>query len=612
VALIPTTTEITEMDGIAVKGETFRVRGRVVDRYGSGVSGAYVTVHLKIDKAEDAPVVGSGWTENGWFDITCEVSRDIEVGDYHAVARSWGTATHDGSRSNSKIRIVAETAILLSAPGRVMVGMEFLVSGRLVEKATGAGVGLQGVEVRCGASVQRKRTDNDGSFAARFSLPTPDNHVLSAFFAGSDYYLSSSSDRTVEVVRPYILPLTGDRLARGERAAISGTVPVGGLVVRVSLDDRSVETTSGDGGSFSAEIQIPALRPLGATAVTYTLPAVPFSVSQQVAVCARTFVGLSAPATAEPREELIITASLKDDLGTPVQDAWLTLRHAGGSLRANTDASGTAVFRFTAPSEPGQLGFTVSFEGTGPYLSSENAGTVALAAPPAVLPLASIALLAAVIPTVTAVALLLRRRKKPKAEPAKDARKLAAREELSLKIEFPQVKGPFPDVWGVGEPMRVSVRLERGGKPVGETALRVAIDGKWEEVRTSASGEWSTECKFDRGTHGITTEYAKGKTKLRAEREVRVVDYKEEVVGIFNSVLGSFREQGIDTEGDFAPREVQREAEKKVEGVDKKALDELVSVFEVANYSTHEVGRKEYERAYISSRSVLGPGGGPT
>jgi hypothetical protein len=386
-------------------------------------------------------------------------------------------------------------------------------------------------------------------------------------------------------------------------------------VVQISLDNISVETTSTGEASFAAEVQIPASRPLGAATVTYILPAVPFSRSQEVAVCARTFVGFNAPTTAEPGKGLGITASLKDDLGNPVPDAWLTLGYAEGSLRAKTDASGTAAFQLTAPSRSGPLEFAVSFEGSGPYLSSESAGVVALVAPAAGLPVPIVLLAAAVIvPAVAAVALVLRRkRKKPKAEPAeaKKVQKLAARGGMSVGIEFPHVKEPFPDVWGAREPMRVSVRLERGGRPVEGAALRVAIDGEEKEVRTSASGEWSTECKFDKGTHRITVEYAEGKTKLKAEREVRVVDYREEVVGMFNSVVGSFRERGIDTGGDFAPREVQREAEKKIEGIDRKALDELVGVFEIANYSTHEIGRKEYEQAYLSSQSVLSSAGGP-
>lgn len=612
---IPTRTEVTEVDATGVKGGTFRVKGRVVDENGVGVGGVRVMVYLKKDKTENAPPCGSGVTENGGFAITCEVSKDVEVGDYHVVAHSLGNQTYGESWSDPKIKIVSGTSLSLSGPNRVLTGMEFSIGGRLAENVTGKGVGSQKVKVRLGTSVREEPTDGSGNFEADFSLPEADNYTVSASFGGSIYYLASSCEYAVEAVPPDVVPTTSENLLRGEKARLSGVVPVENIAVRIYLDNELVaETVSGTGGAFGAENLIPSSRPLGRAVVSYTLPDVTFSESQDVLVCARTFVGYDAPGEAEPGKVIEIAGNLRDDLGTPLPDVWLKLRYAGGELQAKTDNAGVASFEFTVPSELKEnLEFTLSFEGSGFYLPSENAVSLALAGWPPPSEAADWGWLGVALPAVggaIAAALLLRKKRKARAKAKPTAAERAPVRGLGLEVGFPEIKEPFPDVWGVGDPLRISFRLTREGKPVGGAALRVKIDGEEREVRTPASGGWSEEHKFEKGTHKVAVEYAEGKAKLRAEREVRIVNYREEIVGIFNSLLGSFRERGIDAEGDFTPREVQRGAEAKIEGLDRKALDELVGIFEVANYSLREVGRREYERAYLSSQSVLRSAGG--
>jgi len=613
-ALIPTLTEITKIDSAVVKGGTFRVAGRVVDLSGSGIDGVRVLVYLMKQKGENAPPCGYGLTENGRFDITCEVPKEVEVGDYYVVAHSLGNEVYADSWSDPMIRVVSETSLLLSAPSRVLVGEEFTVRGRLVERLTGAGVASQRVDINFGSTSLSATTGSDGSFQIGVTPSLPDNYLILASFGGSGFYLPSSAEKTVEVVEPYINPAPVRNLIRGEVASVSGEVPIDGLAVRIFLDNQKVaEVASASGGSFAASFEVAGSHPLGNAALVYLLPEYSISRQQDVAVCARTSVELSAPSEAATGERIAVVGVLRDDTGAPIAGKPLTLRCGDTSLQSLTDASGNAEFQLEVPGGREELELSVSFSGSDFFVPSENAVKIAVRKGGLPVPL-FVAVASGAVPLAVAVVIIRRRRggsgkggrgRKPAGAEVPKRRTRVSKGGMSLEVAFPSIKEPFPEVWGVGEPFRISVRLKRRGKPVKGT-IRVSIDGERKEVRLPPSGEWNTERKFDKGTHKVAVEYTAGKTKLVAEREVRVVDYREEVVRMFNSVIASLREEGIDAKGDFTPREIQREAQARIKKIDGEALDELIGIFEVANYSLHEIGREEYEAAYLSSKAVLG------
>jgi transglutaminase-like putative cysteine protease len=605
---IPTMTEITEVDSTVLKGGTFRVVGRVVDQNGNEVNGVRVVIYLMKQKGENAPQRGYGLTENGRFDITCEVPKEVEVGDYYVVAHSLGNEMYADSWSDPMIKVVSETSLLLTAPSRALVGKEFVVKGRLVEKLTGAGVTSQRVDMNFGSTSLSATTGSNGSFQIRITSSLPENCLILASFGGSSFYLPSSAEKTVEVVEPYINPVAVRNLTRGEVANVSGEVPIEGLVVQIFLDNQKVaEVASTSGGSFATSFEVTSSHTLGKATLVYLLPEYSLSRQQDVAVCARTSVELSAPSEATAGEKVVVVGVLRDDTGAPIAGKSLTLKCGDTSLQSLTDDNGGAEFQLEVPGGHEELELSVSFPGSDFYIPSENTVKIAVRQGGLPVPLFVAAVSGAVAFAVAVV--LLRRRKgrrgKKPAEVEVPKRRRVSEGGMSLEVVFPSIKEPFPDVWGAGEPFRISVRLKKRGKPM-EGTIRVGIDGERKEVRLPASGEWNTERKFDKGTHKVAVEYTAGKTKLVAKREARAVDYREEVVRMFNSVIASLRERGIDAEGDFTPREIQREVQARIRKIDREALDELIGIFEVANYSLREIGREEYELGYLSSEAVLG------
>ncbi|MCX6000826.1 MAG: DUF4129 domain-containing protein, partial [Chloroflexi bacterium] len=175
----------------------------------------------------------------------------------------------------------------------------------------------------------------------------------------------------------------------------------------------------------------------------------------------------------------------------------------------------------------------------------------------------------------------------------------------TLVIEFPQIGEGFPDVWGVGDDLHVRCTVPNGGGPKAvPEPLQVYLD--IDLVRAAQVDEdrkvESAHSFGAKGQHLVSARIMDGK----AERGIRIVDYRAEVIGLFNSLLQHLRSRGIDIPSEATPREIQRRVLAGNNDVDEAHLEKVVRCFEEADYSLHTIGRCQYEAMYLSRRAVLG------
>jgi hypothetical protein len=85
-----------------------------------------------------------------------------------------------------------------------------------------------------------------------------------------------------------------------------------------------------------------------------------------------------------------------------------------------------------------------------------------------------------------------------------------------------------------------------------------------------------------------------------------VVDFREEVVRLYNSFLQWAKEEQPEISQQTTPREVELMIVNSGLAVPQKALEELIRRFEEADYSERSVGRREYEAMYRAWRDVTG------
>jgi len=589
----PTATRITEVQSTALKGQSVEVGGTVVDDKGNGVSGLLVLLYLKKNKNENTLSVGKGYVENGRFRIAIRIGENMDVGDYHVVAQTLGNSSYEGSWSDPVLRVMSESSLSLEAPSRVLVGRPFRVGGRLTDRISGTPLAQAEVLLRAGAELaSRTTTDQNGAFQATLSLPREGNFTVTASFGGSSYYLGSSENRTVEAVPMSLRVLAGENLIRGEEVAIRGEVPVEGENIEISIENAvSGWVTSGAGGGFEFRCTVPASLALGPARISYRVPSVAYSTSRIASVYGRTDMEVSADrGSVRPGENLNVTVALKDDSGNPIPNAPVTCR----GLQELTDNLGRATFQLAVPEDQREnFSFRVSFGGKDFYLPCQKEGTVPLMAAPSgpegPLPLALVAGATGTGAGLAVAGLFFWRRKKKGKQEAK-----APRPRTTVQILFPHIKEPLPDVWGVGEPLDIVVRVEG----TGSDKVRVRVDGEEKDLKLTDGRGVFKKTFSEKGAHKIEAECG----GAGAAREVRIVDYREEIIEVFKSLFNSFKER-LGLNDDATPREFASAAAGKA-GEVKGQLEELVRVFEIATYSPHSVGREDYEAEYLSQLAV--------
>jgi hypothetical protein len=91
-------------------------------------------------------------------------------------------------------------------------------------------------------------------------------------------------------------------------------------------------------------------------------------------------------------------------------------------------------------------------------------------------------------------------------------------------------------------------------------------------------------------------------------RKIRIVDYREEMVRLFNEMLETLELTDVSIGSEMTPREIEEILRIRLKGIDETTLRRLISSFEEANYSTHPVTRDSYLKMYRSVSEVLGHG----
>jgi hypothetical protein len=88
-----------------------------------------------------------------------------------------------------------------------------------------------------------------------------------------------------------------------------------------------------------------------------------------------------------------------------------------------------------------------------------------------------------------------------------------------------------------------------------------------------------------------------------AELEIRVVDYQEEIIRLYNKLLEGLGDYGVNPKDEMTAREIQQLILGD-KSFNADALDKLTACFEKAEYSSRLVSRKDYESMYTSLKEL--------
>jgi hypothetical protein len=171
--------------------------------------------------------------------------------------------------------------------------------------------------------------------------------------------------------------------------------------------------------------------------------------------------------------------------------------------------------------------------------------------------------------------------------------------EGDYKIRFPQISEPFPVIWGENEALEVIIESNAAGEVV------LDIDGKVSREVKLENGRAQFRLNLGKGDHRVTVSAKDGAaSSVPSWAIVRIVDYREEIVRMFNEMYLNYSSRYEGIRDEMTPRELEREVGQKLPDTKRNTLGVAVTVFEVANYSLHAMRRGDYERMYLSKMDV--------
>jgi hypothetical protein len=92
---------------------------------------------------------------------------------------------------------------------------------------------------------------------------------------------------------------------------------------------------------------------------------------------------------------------------------------------------------------------------------------------------------------------------------------------------------------------------------------------------------------------------------LPASRMVRIVDYREEIVRLYNEMLVILKSQGFSLTPKMTVREIERRLQQAYPALPNEVTSSLVWIFEEANYSLHLIARPAYEKMFKAVQEVV-------
>jgi hypothetical protein len=614
---LPTITKINSVDEAISRNDFLSFEGEIYTENNEIVNDVPILALFLETEEEKSIVFGKNFSSIGHFQMNCQVPLYAERGSRNLFAVSLGDSEHTPSFSSPVVvKVHARTAFKLNVKSPTFVGDQPTIYGYLLfddgTPVQNASITLETL-FQDDSSIKGKWqtiTDANGVFltVSEQKFTYPGLFELGVTFLGTKYINGSNATQIIRVHTgtPTILSLTGNLLIRGEVCRVRGIVHLNNTgiwkePVTIALDGRSLTTVETNlNGHFSYAFEVDPEETLGNHTLSFIVQSRTLEFSQKVNVMAKTEFSVKSFKKVRGTERLSLSASLLDDHGLPIPEADISMEHYG--LAGKTDNNGNVgflldTFRFL----PENMSLTLRFEGSNVYLPTET--SVTAAAEPAI-PI--VFLLPVVISVAIVLALLTNRPLLKKKIEVVPITKQQDKQEDLLTINFPDIINPFPNVWGVGEKLRIGccVRAPYGkirNKCKGRT-VELFVDGK-NISRSSLSKESVTFFQIfeKKGVYQLTAQLIDmSQTKIvTAETTLRAVDYREEIVDLYRAFLEFMNEESVEIRDEMTAREIERLLLNtgKFSAI---ALEKVTQCFEKTEYSSHSIDRKDYEEIYLS------------
>ena len=203
---------ITGNDPIAIRGKQFNVWGTVRTVNDTAVTDTQVEIILKENKTdiyEPGLIVGVGVVTDGLFNVTCDATPEIIVGDYNLIAHSLETAYYLESYSDPPIRVVADPILKITGPRQVYEGKNITYRGSILDSSDGSPIVNTTLKVTYLDKIITLTSDAQGKVSYIALFPEQEREKgekitedMSLIKEESNYYLGAVDSIAVTVLVP--------------------------------------------------------------------------------------------------------------------------------------------------------------------------------------------------------------------------------------------------------------------------------------------------------------------------------------------------------------------------------------------------------------------------
>ncbi|OPY32595.1 MAG: Transglutaminase-like superfamily protein [Methanomassiliicoccales archaeon PtaU1.Bin124] len=546
-------------------------------------NGLRALAYLSPDKDyRNGILIGAGVITTGTCAVRCHVPLDAPFGNFNIIVRTIGNDLFAGSDSDPVVRVKG-TSYLEAGDSMYETNKTVMVPINLFEYGTHTPIAGEEVHLQYLGTTVSATTDEKGIALVPMYFTGSGRIWIDATYYGSNDWSTAMLDWPVTAYDRELTVYT-DVLVIGEMNTLSGALTIGPMTpgignISIALGpDAAIEFWTETDGSFTSTVIVPSDLLPGERSCEVRFAGNPVS--------SISLTLLSRPMLEIDEDERTLKVTLLAENNEPLRDQTIWFETPSGRTSFVTDNNGKTII----PIDRGtSYTATLDYDGNALYASTSRSITISAK------PFDYLILLPFVVIGIGAVAAygLRSHWKEKREETAASASAEPVRPALmtSDKISFSlgNAEG-MPLVWREDDPLLLIVKGQPGPS-------RIDLGDGTSESFDLKDGPKSIEKAYPRGEYMLTAVTAGERT----EGLLRAVDYREEVVSLFQQALAIWKEKdpGI-TDGMCA-----RELYYRLKGtLPERSLDELVRMFELAEYSHHPIGRAEYETAWKAFKDV--------
>jgi hypothetical protein len=617
----PTITEITSMDLVGVKGDSFNVKGTVTERMGEPLDGLDVIIYISEVKNEAGIICGETTTIDGVFDIDCLIPLNMSEGYFHVQAKCLGSQEYNSSLSDPPLKIISKTEATLKGPPKVIEGREFTVRGNLTHWETGEPISYSECKIIYEGTENAAISDKDGHISVTLNPDPPGTHTVTLSYSGSEFKLPSNTSINTRVIPLTITPDHIDYMVRGETITIEGIIHAEDLAgddekISIHINDTHIGTTESNIiGRFSQTYDIPSTTNLEKVVISFTLEN-GYTKNLDTNIVARTALNIAPSEPNQNKGTINATATLLDDLGTPLTNKtilWETMllgERENYTLATDEKGQTTTTIDLTPIKGNATLILITVYAGERHYLPAAEKTSIPFIVQQQTASSNTIfglsypvffAILFIILAAITGGYYYLRKYRTQKKEPILEGTEQLLKQDITnsgYRINFPQIKPPFPRVWGINEPLLVE--LEIIDDTLEPSDLILKYNSNKENLKTDGKKVRTTMIFNTPGIHPIQLYTHKDQDPV-SRVNIKIVDYREEIIDLYKKWTKKYVDK---PDKKLTARDFLIYLHNSQPELDINRIEKSITIFEIADYSLHDLFRRDYETFYLNHKTI--------